>query len=72
MATKHFCIQKVTDVVAVCTCPIGASINEIAACRQMFKSAMRDLHIDWDTVHEDKGASVIFKATKTNLEIVAC
>lgn len=74
---QTFEVEKFTKTVAICNCPVGANINEVDACRQMFKEAMRDMHIDWDTVEQrtirdDNGAFVVFKATKTSLKLVVC
>lgn len=74
---QTFEVEKISKTVAICNCPVDANIKEVDACRQMFKAAMNDMHIDWDTiehrtVRNDNGAFIVFKATKTSLKLIAC
>lgn len=44
---QEFNVEKSTKTVAICNCPIGANASEIDICRNLFKAAMKDMHIEW-------------------------
>lgn len=70
---QEFNVEKSTKTVAICNCPVSANATEIDTCRQMFKSAMRDMRITWDTIKQVvDGQHVVFIATQTTMEIVVC
>ena len=70
---QEFNVEKSTKTVAICNCPISANASEIDTCRNLFKAAMRDMHIEWDTIKQViDGPYIVFIATRTSLEIVAC
>lgn len=70
---QEFNVEKSTKTVAICNCPIGANASEIDTCQNLFKAAMRDMHIEWDTIKQViDGPYIVFIATRTSLEIVAC
>ena len=70
---QEFNVEKSTKTVAICNCPIGANSFEINTCRNLFKAAMGDMHIEWDAIKQViDGQCIVFVATRTSLEIVAC
>lgn len=70
---QEFNVEKSTKTVAICNCPVSANATEIDTCRQMFKSAMHDMRITWDTIKQVvDGQHVVFIATQTTMEIVVC
>ena len=70
---QEFNVEKSTKTVAICNCPIGANSSEIDTCRNLFKAAMGDMHIEWDNIKQViNGRRIVFIATRTSLEIVAC
>ena len=70
---QEFNVEKSTKTVAICNCPIGANAFEIYKCRTLFKAAMGDMHIEWDTIEQViDGQCTVFVATKASLKIVAC
>ena len=70
---QEFNVEKSTKTVAICNCPIGANASEIDICRNLFKAAMRDMHIEWDTIKQvTNGQRIVFIATRTGLEIKVC
>ena len=70
---QEFNVEKSTKTVAICNCPIDANASEIDTCQNLFKAAMGDMHIEWDTIKQViDGQYIVFVATRTSLEIVAC
>ena len=70
---QEFNVEKSTKTVAICNCPIGANSFEINTCQNLFKAAMRDMHIEWDTIKQViNGRRIVFIATRTSLEIKVC
>ena len=70
---QEFNVEKSTKTVAICNCPIGANASEIDICRNLFKAAMGDMHIEWDAIKQViDGQCIVFVATRTSLEIKVC
>lgn len=70
---QEFNVEKSTKTVAICNCPISANASEIDICRNLFKAAMGDMHIEWDTIKQViDGQCMVFVATRTSLEIKVC
>ena len=70
---QEFNVEKYTKTVAICNCPIGAKAAEIDICRNLVKAAMGDMHIEWDNIKQViNGRRIVFIATRTSFEIVAC
>lgn len=70
---QEFNVEKSTKTVAICNCPIGANSFEINTCRNLFKAAMGDMHIEWDAIKQViDGQCIVFVATRTSLEIKVC
>lgn len=69
---QEFNVEKSTKTVAICNCPIGANAAEINICQNLFKAAMGDMHIEWDTIKQViDGQYIVFVATRTSLEFEA-
>lgn len=70
---QEFNVEKSTKTVAICNCPIDANASEIKICQNLFKTAMGDMHIEWDAIKQViDGQYIVFVATRTSLEFVAC
>lgn len=53
METLIFNVDRTTEVVASCNCPVNATSSEIGECQRMFEAALKDYQIKWDTLHID-------------------